>query len=201
MESVAEYTKRPLLSITAADLGHQPVDIELNLLRFFNNARAWDAIVLLDEADVYLERRSNHEMGRNSIISSEAHQNLVPGLTECTESFLVFLRALDYFEGILFFTTNRVGHFDEAFLSRIHVSIGYKALDDKACEQIWETFFKKLRSDHKNGAPRIEYEYDAKEYVRKNDAVRKLEWNGRETRNGRLPVPFVAFLPFRCLQS
>jgi hypothetical protein len=41
-----------------------------------------------------------------------------------------FLRALDYLQGILFLTTNRVGHFDEAFKSRIHLSLGYEKLDD-----------------------------------------------------------------------
>ena len=70
-ESVAEYTKRPLLSITAADLGHEPVNLEQNLLRFFKNATNWGAIVLLDEADVYLERRSSNDLGRNSIVSSK----------------------------------------------------------------------------------------------------------------------------------
>lgn len=68
---MAEYTGRPLLSITAADLGHEPEDLEPNLLRFFRNANIWDAIVLLDEADVYLERRSTNEMRRNSIVSSK----------------------------------------------------------------------------------------------------------------------------------
>ena len=70
-ESVAEYTRKPLLSITAADLGQDPDQLETNLLRFFRDASRWDAIVLLDEADVYLERRSSNELRRNSIVSSE----------------------------------------------------------------------------------------------------------------------------------
>lgn len=77
-ESVAEYTGRPLLSITAADLGHEPVPLEQNLLRFFRNARHWNAIVLLDEADVYLETRSAQDLRRNSIVSSK--------LTWCTSA-------------------------------------------------------------------------------------------------------------------
>ncbi|KAI1483504.1 hypothetical protein F4774DRAFT_164561 [Daldinia eschscholtzii] len=163
-ESVAEYTKRPLLSITAADLGHEPVELERNLLKFFRDANNWDAIVLLDEADVYLERRSSNDLKRNSIVS-------------------IFLRALEYFQGILFLTTNRVGDFDEAFLSRIHVAIGYEPLDDAAREQIWSNLFRKLKEDHKQGGPDIRYEYDAKEYVRKSQEIKKLEWNGREIRN------------------
>lgn len=94
------------------------------------------------------------------------------------------MRALEYFQGILFLTTNRVGHFDEAFMSRIHVSIGYERLDDSARGQIWDNLFRKLKEDHKRGGPEIIYEYDAKEYVKKNKEVKALEWNGREIRNG-----------------
>ncbi|KAI4931507.1 hypothetical protein J4E85_004100 [Alternaria conjuncta] len=163
-ESVAEYTKRPLLSITAADLGHEPIELEQNLLRFFKNAAAWDAIVLLDEADIYLAQRSSEDLRRNGIVS-------------------IFLRALDYFEGIIFFTTNRVGHFDEAFMSRIHVAINYEPLDDQAREQIWDSFFRRLKENHRDGGPRIDYDYDAKQYVRKSEEVKSLHWNGREIRN------------------
>lgn len=72
-ESVAEFTKRPLLSITAADLGDKPEQLERNLLSFFRNAHDWDAIVLLDEADIYLEARSAENLRRNSIVSGEWH--------------------------------------------------------------------------------------------------------------------------------
>ncbi|KAF1958093.1 P-loop containing nucleoside triphosphate hydrolase protein [Byssothecium circinans] len=169
-ESVAEYTRRPLLSITAADLGHEPEALERNLLRFFKDANDWDAIVLLDEADVYLQQRSMHDLQRNSIVSGKSPY---PWL---------FLRALDYFQGILFLTTNRVGQFDEAFMSRIHLSLGYNKLDDQARDQIWQNLFEKLRADHEQGGPEIQYQYDAKEYVRSKE-VRKLAWNGREIRN------------------
>jgi len=84
-----------------------------------------------------------------------------------------------------------VGQFDEAFMSRIHVSIGYDPLDDKAREQIWDTLFRKLKSSHKNGSPQIEYEYDAKQYVRKSDDVKRLKWNGREIRNGKPHLPCI----------
>jgi len=70
LESVAEYTEKPLLTITGADLGETPYTLEKNLLRFFRNATKWDAIVLIDEADIYLERRSVNDLHRNSIVSS-----------------------------------------------------------------------------------------------------------------------------------
>ncbi|CAN9092211.1 unnamed protein product [Alternaria alternata] len=140
-ESVAEYTKRPLLSITAADLGHEPEALERSLLRYFKRASDWDAIVLLDEADVYLEQRTTHDLKRNSIVS---------------------------------------GHFDEAFMSRIHLSLGYEPLSNNARDKIWDNLFKKLQQDHKRGGPEITYEYDAKRYVQSHD-VQVLEWNAFQT--------------------
>jgi len=92
---------------------------------------------------------------------------------------------LDYFQGILFLTTNRVGHFDEASMSRIHVSIGYDPLDDSARAQIWDGLFRKLKDNHKNDGPEIRYDYDAKRYVQRHEDVKKLQWNGREIRNGK----------------
>ncbi|KAJ5757129.1 ATPase AAA-type core [Penicillium nucicola] len=176
-ESVAEYTGRPLLSITAADLGHEPEQLEKNLLQFFRNARNWNAIVLLDEADVYLETRSAHDLRRNSIVS-------------------VFLRALDYFEGILFLTTNRVGSFDEAFLSRIHVQMGYDPLDEESRQKIWKGYFEKLSKNHENDGQEIRCSYDAKEYIRREKDLRVLEWNGREIRNA-----FQTAVALACFQA
>lgn len=97
---------------------------------------------------------------------------------------VVFLRALDYFQGILFLTTNRVGQFDEAFMSRIHLSLGYEKLDDNTRKMIWDILFRKIGEDHKRGAPKINYDYDAKNYV-KTKEVQSLKWNGREIRTGK----------------
>ncbi|KAJ5956435.1 hypothetical protein N7501_010714 [Penicillium viridicatum] len=185
-ESVAEYTGRPLLNITAADLGHEPVPLEQNLLRFFRNARHWNAIVLLDEADVYLETRSAQDLRRNSIVSTAKQDLPAP----------VFLRALDYFQGILFLTTNRVGSFDEAVMSRIHVQIGYDPLDEDSRKQIWDGYFKKLSKNHNNDGREIRCSYDAKEFVRKSDDLRALKWNGREIRNA-----FQTAVALACFQA
>lgn len=95
---------------------------------------------------------------------------------------------MDYFKGILFLTTNRVGSFDEAFMSRIHVQIGYDPLDDAAREQIWDNYFNKLGLDYEQGGREIRYEWAAKEYVKHSKEVRLLEWNGREIRNGKFQI-------------
>jgi AAA+ superfamily predicted ATPase len=86
---------------------------------------AWGAILLLDEADVFLEQRQAQDVHRNALVS-------------------VFLRLLEYYQGILFLTTNRVQTFDEAFQSRIHMGIGYKELAPKAMKDIWQYYVGKV---------------------------------------------------------
>lgn len=91
-----------------------------------------------------------------------------------------FLRALEYYEGILFLTTNRVGSFDDAFISRVHVQLYYPEFTDGQRQQVWQTFVDKLEKDRK-GYMRLSYA--AKEYIRESKK-RNLKWNGREIRNG-----------------
>jgi hypothetical protein len=90
----------------------------------------------------------------------------------------VFLRSLEYFRGILFLTTNRVGSFDDAFISRIHIALHYKKLNDDYRAKIWEKNFNRLsREDSISIAP------GAIIYVTTDPDVRAVEWNGREIRN------------------
>lgn len=95
--------------------------LEAQLSQIFQIAKNWGAVLLLDEADVYFERRSNHDLIRNSLVA-------------------VFLRKLEYCEGIMFLTTNRVSQFDEAILSRVHITLRYDDLDKDTKEQIWRQF-------------------------------------------------------------
>jgi hypothetical protein len=90
----------------------------------------------------------------------------------------VFLRSLEYFRGILFLTTNRVGAFDDAFISRIHVALHYKRLTDEYRGKIWEKNFNRLA---KEGS--ITIAPGAIMYVISDPDARAVEWNGREIRN------------------
>ncbi|KAG9689190.1 P-loop containing nucleoside triphosphate hydrolase protein, partial [Aureobasidium melanogenum] len=109
-ESVAEHMQVPLFVMSAGDLGMDSKHIEARLLS-----------VLEDEADIFLEERSRHEVERNKLVS-------------------IFLRVLEYHEGIMFLTTNRVSTFDPAFQSRIHISIDYPELSPDSRRKIWENF-------------------------------------------------------------
>src|SRR6202043_2614411 len=83
-------------------------------------------VVLLDEAGVFLEERSLTDLQRNALVS-------------------VFLRVLEYYEGILILTSNRVGTFDEAFKSRIQLSLHYDNLTRPQRSKIWKNFLNRLK--------------------------------------------------------
>jgi len=110
----------------------------------------WNAVLLLDECDVFLEARSAHDLERNKIVS-------------------IFLRTLEYYEGILFLTTNRVKNMDPAFQSRIHISMEYPALDTAARVQVWKNFL--VRG--------VKHELSEEEVGR----LAEVEINGRQIKN------------------
>jgi hypothetical protein len=95
---------------------------------------------------------------------------------------LVFLRVLEYYAGILFLTTNRIGDFDEAFASRIHMSLYYPPLDEVSTLKVFRL---NLNIIKKRLADRVKIEEDeiitaACGYWRKQKHAR---WNGRQIRN------------------
>lgn len=82
----------------------------------------------------------------------------------------------------MFLTTNRVGTFDDAFVSRIHLAIYYEDLGEAERKQIWKQFFEKLEKERKDD---MVVESRAKHYVLNDSEMRKIAWNGREIRNGK----------------
>ena len=159
-ESVAEKMHAPLYIMGAGDLGAEADEIEENLNNVLEMVANWNAVLLLDECDVFLEERSANDMQRNRIVS-------------------IFLRKLEYYEGILFLTTNRVKNMDPAFQSRIHVSIEYPPLDTAAREVVWKTFLAKtigIDGAMKGGAA---HQVSMEEVER----LSQLELNGRQIKN------------------
>ncbi|KAJ7340612.1 P-loop containing nucleoside triphosphate hydrolase protein [Mycena albidolilacea] len=121
-EAVADHLKRPLYIVGAAELSTTASALEERLKSILSLATAWDAVLLIDEADVFLEQRSLHEIERNSLVS-------------------VALRIFEYHRGVLFLTTNRIKTFDVAFLSRFSIAIKYPEHDLNSRRIIWRKFF------------------------------------------------------------
>ncbi|KAG2041146.1 hypothetical protein BDR03DRAFT_39278, partial [Suillus americanus] len=68
-EAVAEHLKRPLYVLSSLELSTTPATLEKKLGDVLRLATTWDAVVLIDEADVFLEQRSLHELERNALVS------------------------------------------------------------------------------------------------------------------------------------
>ncbi|KAM6497590.1 P-loop containing nucleoside triphosphate hydrolase protein [Amanita muscaria] len=127
-EATSEHVRKPLYVVGPGDLGTKPEDIERNLQRILNLATAWEAIVLIDDADVFLEKRTYHDLSKNAVVA-------------------VFLRRIEYYPGVLFLTTNRLSSFDDAFISRVHVAIHFAELSGQSRQQIWSAFISQLGAD------------------------------------------------------
>lgn len=57
--------------LTSSDIGIDPKEIERNLTSRFKTATSWGAVLLIDEADVFMERRSTADLERNSLVAGE----------------------------------------------------------------------------------------------------------------------------------
>jgi ATPase family associated with various cellular activities (AAA) len=68
-ESIADDVKRPLYVLNTGELGVTPHTVESNLTTALKLATRWGAIVLIDEADVFLEQRTIHDLNRNCLVS------------------------------------------------------------------------------------------------------------------------------------
>ncbi|CAN9480310.1 unnamed protein product [Alternaria alternata] len=124
-EAVAEVLHRPLYYVTMGELGTTAEDMERRLSDVLELCSEWNAIIVLDEADVFLEQRRTSDLVRNSMVC-------------------VMLRLLEYHSGILFLTTNRVRNLDPAFESRITLALRYNHLTPEARAQIWSILLKRI---------------------------------------------------------
>lgn len=117
-EVYSEIIKRPLYRVHSGQLGLNVTEMEIALKNTLVRAQRWGAVMLIDEADVYIKRRDDN-IAANAVVG-------------------VFLRVLEYFNGLLFLTTNRVGDIDEAIVSRCIALIRYHppGLEDR--RKIWK---------------------------------------------------------------
>jgi len=158
-EAIADLLERPLYSVTVGELGVTTQDLESKLRQILELAWEWlillsfsllfsrsptppplrlsdlkrliltlppllrDAVLLIDEADIFLERRTNNDIKRNAMVG-------------------IFLRLLEYHQGVLFLTSNRVKSFDDAFHSRISVALHYESLDKESRRKVFENLLR-----------------------------------------------------------
>ncbi|KAF3801945.1 hypothetical protein GCG54_00015167 [Colletotrichum gloeosporioides] len=152
-------------------MGTSPRELEKALEINFALATRWGCILLLDEADVFLSQRTMNDVTRNALVA-------------------VFLRILEYHSGVLFLTTNRVGSFDEAFMSRIHISLHYPAFTMSETMKVFEHNLDLIQRRYtQSGRPLRIFRPSIMEYVSghivntKSNWLPFHPWNGRQIRN------------------
>ncbi|MCF2524992.1 ATP-binding protein [Bradyrhizobium sp. G127] len=116
-EVYAEIIQRPLYRVHSGQLGLNVAAMETALKDALMRAQRWGAVMLIDEADVYIKRRDD-DIAMNAVVG-------------------VFLRVLEYFNGLLFLTTNRIDDIDEAIVSRCIALIKFHPPNDDARRRIW----------------------------------------------------------------
>lgn len=117
-EVTAEKLKRPLYMVGVGELGTTADELELNLRQILDIASTWNAVLLLDECDIFMEARTDSNIQRNAMVG-------------------VFLRLLEYYQGILFLTSNRAANIDKAFYSRISMALNFPDLATEDRIKIW----------------------------------------------------------------
>lgn len=128
-EVYAELIEAPLYSIHSGTLGTNAKSINERLQNVFYYARRWNAVLLLDEADVFVLSRGDN-LEQNAIVAE-------------------FLRVLEYFEGLMFLTTNRSDNIDDAIISRCAAIIGYEVPEPQHAAAIWKVMAKQFEVDLK----------------------------------------------------
>lgn len=118
-ESIAELLHRPLYSVTVGELGTTADVLESKLATILEMTEKWNSVILIDEADIFLEKREDGNIERNAMVG-------------------IFLRLLERHNGVMFLTTNRINSLDTAFESRISVVAKYDKLNENARLQIWK---------------------------------------------------------------
>lgn len=161
-ETVAKATGRPLFVVSVAEIGLDASRAERRLEKVFALATKWQAVLLIDEADVFLETRGQ---------SSPASQNALVS---------VLLRVLEYYEGIIILTTNRIRAIDVAVISRIHLAVRYEDLTGEQTQQIFKYYLDQLQKSQ----PTLIAQEDRDEI---DDFLREhgenYPFNGRQIRN------------------
>lgn len=124
-EVYAEIVRRPLYRVHSGQLGLNVAAMETALKEVLTRAQRWGAVMLIDEADVYIRRRDDN-IATNAVVG-------------------VFLRVLEYFNGLLFLTTNRIDDIDEAIVSRCIALIRYHPPAADARRRIWQVMAEQFR--------------------------------------------------------
>lgn len=152
-ERIAESTERPLFRISLSNIGSDPVIAQEYLRTVAAMCNAWDCVVLLDGADIFLEQRRRDSLGQNVMA-------------------VAIMEALEAFTCMKIFTTDRVGTFDENFRSRCLLAVHLERPRRAQRKIIWQNFLVRLAWDKQ-----------VDDLIDQLEQFAEWELNGRQIRN------------------
>jgi hypothetical protein len=170
-EVYSEITERPLYKVHSGQLGVEHAELETQLKLVMARADRWKVALLIDEADVYIRARGD-DLEQNAVVAS-------------------FLRTMEYFNGLLFLTTNRGDEIDDAIASRCVAIVKYEKPNEKDCKRLW-----KVLSDHygvKLTNKLIEELYDQFKGIPGRDIKNLVRLTDRYSRAREVPLDLEAF--------
>jgi len=126
-EAISELLERPLYKVNISEFDSLS-ELEQGIETSLRYAERWNATLLIDEADVALEKRDSTNIERNAIVA-------------------VFLRLIEYYSGTMFLTSNRANEFDDAFKSRITFAIHYQSPNTEVKTAIWTNILEGVETD------------------------------------------------------
>ena len=116
-EVYSELIEKPLYKVTAGQLGIDGEKMDSKLSEVLNRASRLGCILLIDECETFVRQRGN-DLVQNAIITT-------------------FLRRIEYFDGIMFLTSNKIKDIDDAILSRCIAAIKYEPPTEANAKKIW----------------------------------------------------------------
>lgn len=117
-EVYAELMEKPLYKISSGQLGVDAKDMDNNLYDVLRRAARLGCILLIDECETFVRKRGT-DLVQNAIITT-------------------FLRKIEYFDGIMFLTSNKIKDIDDAILSRCIAAIKYEPPTPDNAKKIWK---------------------------------------------------------------
>ena len=170
-EVYSEVVGKPLYRVHSGQLGTTAASVEATLSEILRRAVRWDAILLLDEADVYIRQRDN-DLEHNAIVAE-------------------FLRTLEYFNGLLFMTTNRIDDVDDAILSRCIATIKYETPPRDDAILLWKSLSQQFDADLSDEL--IEKLTDTYPQASGRDIKELLKLTTKYCRAKKIPLSLEAF--------
>jgi SpoVK/Ycf46/Vps4 family AAA+-type ATPase len=117
--ALAEHLKRPQYTLRPSDLELDAASMAQTLDEFIEATHSWNAILLVDAADVYLEARQIYDPQHSSILTT-------------------FLRFMERHQGVLILTTDRWNHFDHSVLGHVHMGLRLDSPNFETRRKIWK---------------------------------------------------------------